>query len=258
MFDPGFSISPTQNPMGFVYGGDVFGPSPENRTLSAIRKSLRDPHCDGPDPVYSIVMDVGKKQHYDLLVSQHLLYGAVTYAAGRLGQEPVRSQGHVHKKSAHSGLSTPEVYEIWSGSAVILMQESDADDPGRCFAVIGKPGDVVIVPPDWAHATISADPEVPLTFGAFCDRDYGFMYDGVRSHGGLAHFPLLSEDGALSWQPNPAYLPRALTIKRPEPYAKLGLEAGIPLYTQYEKNPERFLFVCEPQRAAHIWPGFVP
>ena len=32
----------------------------------------------------------------------------------------------------------------------------------------------VIVPPGWVHATISADPKQPLTFGAWCDRDYGF------------------------------------------------------------------------------------
>jgi len=51
------------------------------------------------------------------------------------------------------------------------MQETAEDQSGRCFAVIAQTGDVVIVPPYWAHATISADPEQPLTFGAWCDRE---------------------------------------------------------------------------------------
>ena len=95
-FNPGFDIVPTTNPMGFVYGKDVFGPQVENRFLSDIRASLADPDCDGPEIVYSIAMDVGKQEHKELLHKMHLLYGVVTYAAGRLGNEPIRSQGPIH------------------------------------------------------------------------------------------------------------------------------------------------------------------
>ena len=94
-FNPGFNIEPTTNPMGFVYGTDVFGPQVENRYLKDIRKSLSDPDCEGPEVVYAIAMDVGKKIHAELLKDMHLLYGVVTYAAGKLGKEPIRSQGHI-------------------------------------------------------------------------------------------------------------------------------------------------------------------
>ena len=143
-FNPGFDIVPTTNPMGFVYGKDVFGPQVENRFLSDIRASLADPDCDGPEIVYSIAMDVGKQEHKELLHKMHLLYGVVTYAAGRLGNEPIRSQGHIHWVSRFSGWSTPEVYEIWSGEAIIYMQEYAEDNPGRCYAVYAKAGDVVL------------------------------------------------------------------------------------------------------------------
>jgi glucose-6-phosphate isomerase len=69
-------------------------------------------------------MDVGKDEHREQLKARMLLFGLVTFAAGRLGNEPVRSQGHVHRVSIHSGWSPPEVYEIWSGRAIILMQET--------------------------------------------------------------------------------------------------------------------------------------
>jgi len=257
-FNPGFAIHPTTQPMGFEYGPGVFGPKVENRSLDSIRKSLHNPDCVGPDPVYSIAMDVGKNEHRPLLEQLHLLYGAVTYAPGRLGDEPVRSQGHIHKISPFSGWSTPEVYEIWSGKAIIYMQEKAEDQPGRCFAVAAEQGDVVIVPPYWAHATISIDAEIPLTFGTWCEREYGFEYDGVRSHKGLAWFPVISEDGEIRWQKNTSYLDCELIIKIPEIYSQLNLEPGKPIYTQFEENPEKFGFVSRPQIAAQIWEEFIP
>jgi len=256
-FDPGFDIRPTSHPMGFRYGEGVFGPKVENRSLDAIRPSLRDPAADGPDPVYAIAMDVGKCEHKAKLDELHLLYGAVTYAAGRLGEEPVRSQGHIHARSPYSGMSTPEVYEIWDGRAVIYMQESALDDPGRCFAVYAGPGDVVVVPPSWAHATISADPLQPLTFGAWCDRQYGFEYDDVRRHKGLAWFPLLQGD-EIVWEANSNYKPSVLNLRAPRKYPDLGIVEGEAIYTTFEKRPETFLFVPRPQLREAVWQNFIP
>ncbi len=257
-FNPGFDIKPTTQPMGFEYGKDVFGPKVENRTLDAIRKSLRDPECSGPEIVYSIAMDVGKKKHIDILNDLHLLYGVVTYAAGRIGEEPIRSQGHIHKVSPKSGWSTPEVYEIWTGKAIIYMQETAKDNPGRCFAVEAGPGEVVIVPPYWAHATISADPKQPLTFGAWCDRAYGFEYDDVRAHKGLAWFPLIDNEGKITWQPNENYSKSELIQKSPETYSKLGIEKDQPIYGQFEKDPSHFSFVPFPEKAKEVWKDFIP
>jgi len=86
MIHPGFDIRPTEQPMGFAYGPGAFGPEVELRALNAIRKSLRDPDCEGPDPVYSIAMDVGRSCDREVMLKRNLLYGAVTYAGGRLGQ----------------------------------------------------------------------------------------------------------------------------------------------------------------------------
>ena len=258
IFYPGIDICPMEDPMGFRYGPDCFGPLPEIRKLDSIRASLLDPDCDGPEDVYAIAMDVGKKGHETLLREQMLLFGVVTYARGRLGSEPIRSQGHIHRISAHCGWSTPEIYEIWKGSAVILMQESAHDDPGCCFAVYASPGDIVVVPPYWAHATVSADPREPLTFGAWCDRDYGFEYEEVRAHGGLAYFPLIGTDGKLDWQRNTCYMDSELIQKAPGNYGNLGIRNGIPIYTQFEQSSDTFLFVSHPAGKKEVWDHFIP
>ena len=111
-FYPGFDIESREKDMEFVYGPDVFGPKPEKRTLEAIRSSLQDPSCTGPEILYSIVMDVGRKQDHTAITERNLLYGAVTYAKGTLGKEPVRSQGHIHAISPSCQSSTCEVYEM--------------------------------------------------------------------------------------------------------------------------------------------------
>ena len=257
-FNPGINIRPTSAPIGFIYGEDVYGPQVEYRRLNDIRKSLLNPSCEGPEIVYAIAMDVGKKKHLERLRELNLLFGVVTYAAGKLGDEPVRSQGHIHKVSPTSNWSTPEVYEIWSGRAIIYMQESAKDNPGRCFAVRAKPGDKVIVPPYWAHATISADPEQPLTFGAWCDRNYGFEYNEVRAHNGLAWFPVIGEAGIIQWIKNPKYNSGKLQIKTPSDYSSLGIKKGKSIYSQFEEDEFRFLFVPYPIQKESVWNSFIP
>jgi glucose-6-phosphate isomerase len=257
-FDPGLDVRARRAPIGFDYGPGVSGPSPELRSLDAVRASLRDPGCDGPDPVYAIAMDVFRDGQRGELLLRQLLFGVVTYAAGRLGDEPVRSQGHVHRVAGHSGWSPPELYEIWSGLAIVYMQERAADDPGRCFAIEARPGEVVVVPPGWAHATVSGDPTEPMTFGAWCDREYGFEYAELRARGGLAWFPLLGKGGRIEWRRNPRYAERPLVERRARAYPELGLRPDEPIYRTFERDASAVQWVSQPALAAALWPGFEP
>jgi glucose-6-phosphate isomerase len=254
-FNPGLDLQLAEQSLSFSYGAGTFGPVPEMRSLDAIRPSLLDPGCSGPDPVYGICMDIGKQADRDDLISRYLLFGVVAYASGTLGREPVRSQGHVHAISPHSGWSAPELFEIWQGRAIIYAQESAGSDPGRCFAIEAGPGDHVVIPPGWAHCVINADPCERMVFGALCDRQYGFVYDGVRAHRGLAWFPLV-EAGTIAWQKNPSYLPCHLVVRGPRRYDELNVRNDMALYAQFETNPDALQWVSEPQRVAAAWKNF--
>jgi len=251
-FDPGIAVEPTQSPLGFRYGAGIFGPPTEYRCLDAIRPSLLDPQCNGPDPVYAIAMDIGKTYHHESLQNHHLLFGAVIYATGRLGQELVRSQGHVHAVSARSGASTPELMEIWTGQAIVYLQEYVADDPGRCIAILAREGDIVVVPPAWAHQVISANPNENLAFGAWCVRDYRFEYAGVRSRSGLAWYPLLNAD-ELCWQANPRYRKAPLQFCTARLYPELGLNGSRPIYAEFEHSPEGLSWIATAQPGLEFW-----
>lgn len=256
-FDPGLDVTVRAGELDFDYGPEVKGPVAEMRRLDAIRASLRDPECEGPDPVYGIAMDVCRLTDAADLERRYLLFGVVAYAAGRLGDEPVRSQGHVHASAPHSGWSTPELFEIWEGRAIIYAQEFAEDAPGRCIAVEAGPGDQVVAPPGWAHCVINADENARMVFGAWCERQYGFLYEGVRAHGGLAWFPLLRK-GGIEWQANPRYRKSTLQVRGSRSYPELGLDAKIPIYRQYQQNPEAVQWVSEPARAATLWKTLEP
>jgi glucose-6-phosphate isomerase len=255
-FDPKLGVHSPPGDLLFTYDHGVFGPQPEFRRLDDIRRSLRDPKCQGPDPVYSIVMDVGRNEHRAELKRRMLLFGVVVYAAGQLGDEPVRSQGHIHAVAPHCGWSTPELFEIWEGRAIIYAQESANDDPGRCFAVNANPGDKIVVPPGWAHCVINADPGNRMMFGAWCDRQYGFVYNEIRAHHGLAWFPVLNAERQIIWEPNPSYRFSELSIRRPRDYPELGMDPNTPMYQQFSANPQSVQWVSEPALAAPVWAAF--
>ncbi len=256
-FDPGLDVRVEPGELALDYGPEVSGPPTELRRLEDIRASLRDPGCSGPDPVYGIAMDVCRQADAADLRRRSLLFGVVAYASGHLGDEPVRGQGHIHAPAPHSGWSTPELIEIWEGRAIIYAQEFAGDDPGRCVAVDAGPGDQVVVPPGWAHCAINANEHERMVFGALCERQYGFLYDGVRAHGGLAWFPLL-RDGGIEWQANPRYRESRLEVKGPRSYPELNLDPNIPIYRQYQRNPEAVQWISDPARLAPLWTTLEP
>jgi glucose-6-phosphate isomerase len=257
-FDPMIDVRLNRVLLSFDYGTGVFGPQCGFRRIDEIRASLRDPHCCGPDPVYSIAMDVGKISHRDELRRRRLLFGVVAYASGKLGREFVRSQGHVHAISRHCQCSTPELLEIWQGRAIVYMQESVTDDPGRCFAVEAAPGDKVVIPPGWAHCVINIDPREVMVFGAWCVRDYDFDYRAIRAHGGLAWFPLSDEKQHANWEHNPAYRACSIVKKRAREYPELSVRRELPIYEQFSRNPESVQWVADPAKAASSWKRFEP
>ena len=96
-----------------------------------------------------------------------------------------------------------------------------------------------------------------MVFGAWCDRQYGFVYDAIRAHGGLAWFPLV-RGTRIDWERNPAYHDSQLVRRRPRDYSELGILASMPIYAQFVRDPESVQWISEPARYADLWSRFEP
>jgi glucose-6-phosphate isomerase, archaeal len=117
------------------------------------------------------------------------------------------------------------------------MQEKATDHPGRIFAWKADEGDVILVPPGWAHYTVNANPNEPMALGAWCVRDYGFDYKDVREHRGLAYYPIVN-DSAIDFIPNPHYQQVDIIRKKPRKYLEFNLDYSKSLYEQFQDDPQ--------------------
>lgn len=232
--------------------------STEIRKLNAIRPSLLDTNCTGPENVYGINMDVYKEPDLSDLTNRGMLYGSVVYSSGKLGNEAVRSQGHYHSYDKVSGERTGEVYQIIEGKAFVLMQYLADDGFIDFYAVEALAGEIVIVPPNYAHATVNGDFTKPMLFGAFCTRNYAFDYDEVRSKKGLAYYPIYDKQNLISWLKNENYAKVRFHLKKPENYSQFGINQGVCIYKQYESNNNIFDFILSTVKHTDKWLNFIP
>ena len=243
----------------FQFQEGAFGAESEVRRLEDIRESLSVPDAEGPEKLYAISMDVGLEKDRAKIAGSNLMFCVVGYAEGKVGDEPIRSQGHVHSPSPGTKISPPEIFEIWQGTAVIYIQERVEREPGRCFAVTAKPHQIVVCPPGWGHMVVNADTQSYMVFAAMCDRSYsGFEYENVKKYRGLAHYPKINSYNILDWKKNPNYLDSLLIEKAPEKYWFSDIFDNAGLYESMIRNPEDFNWIHDARLVDKQWENFVP
>lgn len=248
----GINMSFDENSGTFVYQDGAFGPTGEQRRKQDIKHILANPSCSGPDVLYTIAMDVGQEEDISQMRERNLLFGVVHYAKGFLGDELIRSQGHQHAISPSCNDSTCELYEIWNGEAFVYMQDPNSN---MCYGVHANVGDKVIVPPHWVHATMNADPNTSMEFGAWCVRDYGFDYREVHVKHGIAFYPQIINN-RIEWEQNPNEKNKILKIVEASELVKFNIANDVPIYRQFQTDPDKFLFVAKPHLAAKLWQEF--
>ena len=220
------------------------------RRLGEVRSLLRDPRATGPDHLYTIYMDIRVPDRVEALRSHGLGYGAVVYNHGSLGAEALRSQGHVHSAPDATGVAYSEIYEFWHGRGLVYMQDRATPDVGDVIVVEAGPGDKVVIPPGWAHATVNVG-DGPMAFGAVYAIEAQLLYEPLRRLQGTAHYVLA--DGTL--EPNPRYrsVPEARHAS-PHEIPEHGIGHGRPALAG---EPGLLELVSRPERYPAVWERLV-
>jgi glucose-6-phosphate isomerase len=238
-------------------------PEPGLRTSDEMRPVLLDPDADLPDPVYWMYRDICLPGHEHMRRELGLRYDISVFRANPMGREVFKTIGHYHPYIRwRYPISYPEVYEVLYGEAVYLLQKVDDiyRDPYYIkvedFIVVhAKPGQKVIMPPNYGHVTLNPSPDLPLVMSNWVSDWFKSVYEAIIEARGFAYY-CLAEGGAHQWVANRTYrqpLPsirEARTCDSPE----IGLIQGKPMYPLAIQSPEKFEYLCRPQGyLAQIW-----
>jgi glucose-6-phosphate isomerase, archaeal len=221
----------------------------EQRRIDDIRQMLPNPDATGPDPLYSIYMDIRVTGLSEGLRARGLAYGAVVDSAGSVGDEYVRSQGHVHSAPDGSDVPYLELYEIWHGSGAIYLQDAAKPVLNEVYLIDVGVGDKVLIPPGWVHVVINSGP-TPLAFGALYATDAVLIYDSLRALGGTAW--AVRADGEFEQNPRYRNPPRPVRLQAKE-YPQLGLTRDRAILDVLASDPDRYDYVVDPEGWPDAW-----
>src|SRR5437667_4750354 len=93
------------------------------------------------------------------------------------------AKGHLHR-SSRRGWSPPEVYKAWMGRVLILYAGAHRRQSRPLLRYPRLRWRYCHHSSRLGRGTISGDVDNPVAFGTPCDREYGFLYEGVRKRRG--------------------------------------------------------------------------
>lgn len=117
--------------------------------------------------------------HYEVFgiarpaVAGELISGLTRLYAGKVGQEYFMTKGHYH-----AVLETGELYYALRGQGMMVMETPEGEWRVEPFAA----GQVVYVPPRWAHRTINTG-TAELLFFWVCPANAGHDYGTIAERG---------------------------------------------------------------------------
>ncbi|MGH2387751.1 MAG: glucose-6-phosphate isomerase family protein [Chloroflexota bacterium] len=190
--------------LALEFGPEIAHPAPEIRTIAQVRPMIEDKAGAGPNHLYTIYMDIYRREDRRALREQGLLYGSVIYNHGTIGSERLRSRSHVHSIKPGTGLRYSEVYEFWTGRGYVFLQKESAPVVTRAYLVRVRAGDKLVIPFGWAHLVVTDGDDV-LSFGAWCARANALEYAPLQALHGPCYYFLA--DGSLKRNPHYTRVP---------------------------------------------------
>lgn len=120
------------------------------------------------DPIHYEVFERPVPEEYG-----HLMYCISKLNPGKIGDEFFFTKGHYHTIA-----QTAEIYLCLRGEGYMLMKTSD----GKCEAIRMERGQMVYVPPYWAHRSVNTGSEPLISFCVY-QADAGHNYGDILCEG---------------------------------------------------------------------------
>jgi glucose-6-phosphate isomerase, archaeal len=135
------------------------------RSLSSMRGQYADQRAYDAQLAQGDVLLYEVYENFRSESSGELLHGISIVHPGKVGDEYFMTKGHFH-----AVLETAEIYYCLAGEGYMVMETPD----GEWSIAELRPGQVLYVPPRWAHRSVNA--------GAAADLITFFVYPGHAGH----------------------------------------------------------------------------
>jgi len=226
--------------------------TPKIRYLAEMTEVVFDKQWskDAPDlKLYYMYRDIvmNEKEH-EVIKKADLRYDITIMSPVMLGREFNKTAGHDHPIVSDTNMTYPEIYQVLSGQAIFLIQDSQGNQIKDVYAVEAKKDDMVVVPPNYEHIIINATNKELKTANWIC-RDFGSnVYKPFRQKQGFSYFALQSPKGQIEWHKNPNYqsIPELKFLEPNRWLEQFKIEKGQEMYSLV-KDLKKLDFLKQPQ-----------
>ncbi|MCK9413534.1 MAG: cupin domain-containing protein [Prolixibacteraceae bacterium] len=120
------------------------------------------------DPIHYEVFEIPVPEEYG-----HLMYCISKLFPGKIGEEYFFTKGHYHTVE-----ETAEIYLCLKGEGYMVMKTSD----GKSEEIRMERGQMVYVPPFWAHRSVNTGTEPLISFCVY-PAEAGHNYGDIKEQG---------------------------------------------------------------------------
>ncbi len=243
----------------FGEGMEQVNPHPDIRWRNDMAAVLYDNQADEHDELYYMYREVFLAGDEAVIQHKGLRYDITVISPGTLGEEFIKTAGHYHPEKPGTGLTYPEVYEVLYGRAHYLLQRSHPEEPDQLeavFLIAAKPGDKVLIPPQFGHITINPGDDY-LIMSNWVAREFSSIYTPIFEMGGGAYFELRSDEGP-EFIANKRYRSLPPLQRCPvTPVPQFSLITGLPLYRVFQENSSALDYLVNPQDFKAVYENYI-
>lgn len=208
------------------------------------------------EPFYDVYRGIDYPHDRERFRTYEIRYDVTVIMPGTVNGECKKTSGHYHGWNPQKTTTYAEVYEVLLGTALYVLQKSrNIGATGQVsdtvvddlILVIVHAGQTLIVPPGYGHASVNVG-DGPMVFSNLAYIPCPVLYDTVRYFHGMGCYVNKDAEGLhLKRNENYAGLPRVkyATVRED---AELGIRFGVPVYKSFQKQPELFRFLAQPEQ----------
>lgn len=215
----------------------------EEKTYAQYKEFFKNSALDKNNILYYTYRNVCIPRDISVFKKHALRHDITVIPAGTIGEEYIRTIGHIHAHIPHTSHRFTEIYRVIEGKGLFILQ-SEVEKQIKIIHI--KKGDTVILPEKWGHSAVNIHNKKALIlvniFTTAATSDYTFF----KKTQGPALYPI--------------HIKNNVTVQQNKNTQKYAIEHLVPsqtknplhitkesLYAQFIKSPQQFDFLNKPQ-----------